>query len=114
MIITRCYTVDLASPACRRHPSADRPLIYWDMIMIMEPMTIVGAVLGGILNKLLPVWLTTVLLTALLVVMAENLWKKASCMFKKENEARQQHGIRSAPEIVEETHVPDSYQVRAL
>jgi uncharacterized membrane protein YfcA len=82
------------------------------MIMIMEPMTIVGAVLGGILNKLLPVWLTTVLLTALLIAMSEKLWQKAVSMYKKENEAMQQHAIRAAAESVEETRFSGSHPVR--
>lgn len=40
-------------------------------------MTIVGAVLGGFLTKLLPTWLTTVLLFALLVFMSYKLWARA-------------------------------------
>jgi hypothetical protein len=35
----------------RRHPSGTRPLIDWDLIMVMEPSTILGALLGGYLNK---------------------------------------------------------------
>ena len=68
------------------------------MIMVMEPMTIVGAVLGGFLNKLLPVWLTTVLLTALLIVMAQKLWEKAGGMYTKETEAIQELAITAAPD----------------
>ena len=63
--------------ARRRHPCADRPLIDWDLILVMEPMTIAGAVLGGFLTKLLPTWLTTVLLFALLVVTSQKLWARA-------------------------------------
>ena len=35
----------------RRHATADRPLIDWDLILVMEPATILGAVFGGFLNK---------------------------------------------------------------
>ncbi len=35
----------------RRHPSADRPLVDWDLILIMEPLTIGGALAGSFLNK---------------------------------------------------------------
>lgn len=35
----------------KRHPSLDRPLIYWDLILVMEPTTMLGALLGGYLNK---------------------------------------------------------------
>lgn len=48
----------------RRHPYCDRPLIAWDLILIMEPIIIFGAVLGSFLNKLLP----NALLEALLVL----------------------------------------------
>jgi putative Ca2+/H+ antiporter (TMEM165/GDT1 family) len=81
------------------------------MILVMEPMTIVGAVVGGILNKLLPVWLTTVLLTALLIVMAQKLWVKASSMYRKENEALQQPTALYAPEHTEENHLQGSHPV---
>ena len=28
----------------KRHPGADRPLVNWDMILVMEPLTMAGAV----------------------------------------------------------------------
>jgi hypothetical protein len=28
----------------KRHPDADRPLIDWDLILLMEPITMAGAV----------------------------------------------------------------------
>ena len=41
--------------ARKRHPLANRPLVDWDLILVMEPLTIAGALLGAFLNKLLPV-----------------------------------------------------------
>jgi uncharacterized membrane protein YfcA len=44
----------LANLVCninRKHPRANRSLIDWDLILVMEPATIVGALLGGYLNK---------------------------------------------------------------
>ena len=35
----------------RRHPGGDKPLIDWDLIMVMEPTTILGALLGSYINK---------------------------------------------------------------
>jgi hypothetical protein len=35
----------------RRHPLLNRPLIDWDLILVMEPTTMLGALLGGYLNK---------------------------------------------------------------
>eukprot|EP00208_Stichococcus_sp_RCC1054_P001671 CAMPEP_0206145512 /NCGR_PEP_ID=MMETSP1473-20131121/27613_1 /ASSEMBLY_ACC=CAM_ASM_001109 /TAXON_ID=1461547 /ORGANISM="Stichococcus sp, Strain RCC1054" /LENGTH=522 /DNA_ID=CAMNT_0053541757 /DNA_START=144 /DNA_END=1709 /DNA_ORIENTATION=- len=50
----------------RRHPSGTKPLVDWDLILVMEPTTILGALLGSYFNKLLPAWMTTVLLAVLL------------------------------------------------
>merc|ERR1719361_933922 len=45
----------------KRHPYADRPLIDWDIMLMMEPLTIVGALLGTFINVLLPPWVITVM-----------------------------------------------------
>eukprot|EP00882_Tetradesmus_deserticola_P007365 GHRQ01007759.1.p1 GENE.GHRQ01007759.1~~GHRQ01007759.1.p1 ORF type:complete len:244 (+),score=87.80 GHRQ01007759.1:259-990(+) len=38
----------------RRHPVLNRPLIDWDLILVMEPTTMLGALLGGYMNKVRP------------------------------------------------------------
>ena len=40
----------------RRHAYFDKPLIDWELILVMEPTTILGALLGGYLNKVIGVW----------------------------------------------------------
>lgn len=35
----------------RRHPYKPRPLIDWDLTLVMEPATILGALIGGYFNK---------------------------------------------------------------
>lgn len=35
----------------KRHPDADRPLVDWDLILVMEPLTIGGALVGSFVNK---------------------------------------------------------------
>ena len=42
---------NLVFNAPRRHGLKDAPLIDWDLIMVMEPVTILGTILGGCLNK---------------------------------------------------------------
>ena len=37
--------------AFRRHPERPGPLIDWDLILAMEPLTIFGAVFGSLLSK---------------------------------------------------------------
>jgi len=72
--------------AKKRHPHADRPLVDWDLILVMEPLTIAGALMGAFLNKLLPEELLTFLLVALLSFTAYNTLKKAMKMYKIESE----------------------------
>ncbi|KAF6250805.1 hypothetical protein COO60DRAFT_1679559 [Scenedesmus sp. NREL 46B-D3] len=75
----------------RRHPVLDRPLIDWDLILVMEPTTMLGALLGGYMNKLFPVWLTSCLLAALLVMLTYKLLKRGASTFAGETRLKQQH-----------------------
>lgn len=70
----------------KRHPLANRPLVDWDLILIMEPLTIAGALIGAFLNKLLPEELLVVLLVALLSFTSYNTLKKAFKMYRIESE----------------------------
>jgi len=38
----------------KRHPSADRPLIDYNTTLLMEPLTLVGTVLGVLMNVSFP------------------------------------------------------------
>ena len=71
----------------KRHPLADRPLVDWDLILVMEPLTIAGALVGAFLNKVLPELLLTALLVALLSFTSWETLKKAISMYKKETQA---------------------------
>ncbi len=50
----------------RRHPIADRPQVDWDLILMMEPLTIGGALIGTLVNKVVPEEYLTVLMVFLL------------------------------------------------
>ena len=78
----------------KRHPIADRPLVDWDLILVMEPLTIAGALLGAFLNKLLPELLLTILLVLLLSSTAYDTLKRAIKMYKKETLALKKQGRR--------------------
>ncbi len=54
----------------RRHPEPNihRPLIDFDLVLMMEPTTMLGSMLGAMLNKLLPAWLLSIALVVLLSV----------------------------------------------
>jgi uncharacterized membrane protein YfcA len=79
----------------KRHPLADRPLVDWDLILVMEPLTIAGALMGALLNKVLPETFLTILLVVLLSFTAQNSLTKAFKMYRKETKAfLEQAGLR--------------------
>eukprot|EP00658_Telonema_sp_P-2_P048653 TRINITY_DN369_c0_g1_i5.p1 TRINITY_DN369_c0_g1~~TRINITY_DN369_c0_g1_i5.p1 ORF type:complete len:536 (+),score=154.29 TRINITY_DN369_c0_g1_i5:146-1609(+) len=69
----------------KRHPYADRPCIDYDLANLMEPLTIAGAVVGSLMNKILVPWIITVMLVALLGFTTWNTYKKAMIIYKKES-----------------------------
>ena len=54
-----------------------RPLIDWDVILLMEPATIVGAMCGALLNAVTPPWLTLFGLTLLLALVTHSVAGRA-------------------------------------
>lgn len=71
----------------KRHPFADRPLVDWNLILVMEPLTIAGALIGAFLNKVLPDTLLLVLLVTLLSFTGFTSLKKGYKLYLKENAA---------------------------
>jgi uncharacterized membrane protein YfcA len=78
----------------KRHPLADRPLVDWDLILVMEPLTIAGALIGAFLNKVLPETLLVVMLVLLLSFTAYGSLKKAIKMYKIETIKLREQGFR--------------------
>eukprot|EP01096_Ripella_sp_DP13-Kostka_P015630 TRINITY_DN7404_c0_g1_i1.p1 TRINITY_DN7404_c0_g1~~TRINITY_DN7404_c0_g1_i1.p1 ORF type:complete len:486 (+),score=176.26 TRINITY_DN7404_c0_g1_i1:120-1577(+) len=71
----------------KRHPTANRPLIDYDTVMVMEPMTLAGTVIGVYLNIVSPAY---VILICLVLIVAESCYstlKKTLVYYKAENEA---------------------------
>lgn len=62
----------------------DRPLIDFDLVLAMEPLTIAGAIIGSLLNKLLPSMVVTFLLIIVLGYTAYNTLGKAWSLYQKE------------------------------
>ncbi|KAI8477481.1 MAG: hypothetical protein J3K34DRAFT_515807 [Monoraphidium minutum] len=54
----------------RRHPARDRPLVAWDLIMLLQPPTALGAMWGAYINKVTPAWVAQPLLALLLAALA--------------------------------------------
>ncbi|KAL3938923.1 MAG: hypothetical protein SGBAC_006266 [Bacillariaceae sp.] len=95
--------------APKRHPLADRPLVSWNMILVMEPLTIAGALIGAFLNNLIPELVLAILLVALLSFTAYNTLKKATKMYQKESLAANTE-TESPGGNIEETPIKTSIQ----
>jgi uncharacterized membrane protein YfcA len=78
----------------KRHPLADRPLVDWDLILVMEPLTIAGALMGAFLNKILPELFLTVMLVLLLSFTAYTTLTKAVKMYKVESRKLREQGFK--------------------
>jgi len=70
----------------KRHPARPRPMIDYDLVLLMEPPTIAGAVLGSILNKVLPEWVITTLLVLVLGFTACRTWSSGNKLWQKEED----------------------------
>lgn len=68
----------------RRHPLADRPIIDWDLILVMEPLVLVGALIGAIFHRVVSEKILTVLLVFLLSIVAHTTLAKAKRMYDAE------------------------------
>jgi len=79
----------------KRHPYADRPLIDWDIMLVMEPLTVAGALVGSFINILCPPWLLCILLVILLTLTAIKSFKKGVKLYNKETEqmGKQEYSI---------------------
>jgi uncharacterized membrane protein YfcA len=70
----------------RRHPLADRPVIDWNLILVMEPLILMGALVGTLLHRVISDKLLVVLLVFLLSVIANATLKKAKRMYDAETQ----------------------------
>ncbi|CAK4771591.1 hypothetical protein LEN26_017592 [Aphanomyces euteiches] len=69
----------------KKHPLvADRQLIDYEVMVMMEPMTLAGTIIGVNLNKMCPEWIITVLLVLLLSKTSQRMISKGRSTWKQE------------------------------
>eukprot|EP00310_Coccolithus_braarudii_P007740 CAMPEP_0183362594 /NCGR_PEP_ID=MMETSP0164_2-20130417/70263_1 /TAXON_ID=221442 /ORGANISM="Coccolithus pelagicus ssp braarudi, Strain PLY182g" /LENGTH=108 /DNA_ID=CAMNT_0025537491 /DNA_START=56 /DNA_END=379 /DNA_ORIENTATION=- len=83
-----------------RHPTADRPLIAFDVAVMLEPTTLIGTVIGVTLNTVMPSWLITITLVLLLGYTARKTLIKALATWAKENGTSIEVATGSAPRLL--------------
>mmetsp|Transcript_11575 Transcript_11575/g.21216 ORF Transcript_11575/g.21216 Transcript_11575/m.21216 type:complete len:281 (-) Transcript_11575:68-910(-) len=87
----------------KSHPiSKNRPLIDFDAAMMLEPSTLVGTIVGVVLNRLLPEWSIVGLLVLLLSYASIRTFNKGLRTYAKENlEASRQMSINASAGVKE-------------
>lgn len=68
----------------QRHPSGNKPMIDYDLVLVMGPNLLIGALIGSALNIAAPSWFILVLLTTILSHSAWKTLQKAVKTFKRE------------------------------
>ena len=96
--------------AKRRHPLADRPIIDWDLVLVTEPLTLIGALFGVLLHRVLSEKFLIVLLVLLLSVSAHSTLAKAKRMHDAETRYIRKLKAVHMTEMAHHIHVPLSPQ----
>lgn len=68
----------------KQHPLREKPVIAYEVALMMEPMTMLGALVGTLLNKVCPGWLIALLLVLLLGLTAKRTWTKGMKGWERE------------------------------
>lgn len=93
----------------RRHPLADRPIIDWDLVLVTEPLTLIGALTGTLLHRILSEKFLIVILVLLLSVSAHSTLAKAKRMYDAESRYIQKlKAVHLAEAQHHHVHVPVS------
>lgn len=85
--ILGCSLMNVFLNLSKRHPLVDRPLVDWDLIMVMEPLTMAGAVFGAYLSKILPDWFLVMSLMLVLGYTTDKTLRKGISLYRKETAA---------------------------
>lgn len=83
------YLLQLLVNIEKRHPSplaVNRPLIYWDAVLILLPSELGGAAIGTIISKAMPPSMIFILGMIVLVIACIFTFQKASHMYHDESE----------------------------
>jgi len=98
----------------KRQPNG-KSMIDWDIIVIMEPSTIAGAVIGSFMSKMLPDFVLTVCLSIVLALLSYRTLEKGIKMFRKENdEATKKVADDEATELTAFVAQPADAEVAAV
>ena len=82
----------------QRHPLADRPVIDLDMALFLAPMEMAGAVVGVIVQKILPDWAVILIMAVVLGYTAVRTFSKGRQVYAREVKDQQRYEEAMAEE----------------
>jgi len=92
----------------QRHPlSSRRPLIDFDMALVLEPTVMLGTVIGVFLNVVSPTWLIVVCLAVLFTITSYRTIKKGVNLYRKEKSAAAAKAGSGGPVKMEKLRMKD-------
>lgn len=88
--------------ARRKHPKANRPLIDYATVVLMQPGELMGVIIGVLLNRFLPQVIIVILFVIVLSFNAYKTLKKGMARWKAETKAKlaEAKGTRTSVELV--------------
>eukprot|EP01080_Neovahlkampfia_damariscottae_P000215 gene215-4461_t len=89
----------------RRHPKypeVNRPLIDYDICMLIEPIVLAGTIIGVFLNIMFPYWLVVILLLLLLGITTYRTLRKGLTQYKNETKQKEKIEEEEKKELEEE------------
>ena len=92
---------NLANTFYRKDPKERRKLINCNLNMIVLPALLIGGMIGNVLNRTLPTFITYMLLLAILAVTIFKKWGKLKACWKVQRERTAPFGRQVAPEVAE-------------
>ncbi|EFA81487.1 hypothetical protein PPL_05475 [Heterostelium album PN500] len=84
-LVAGCSFANLIQNFPRRHPHANKHLIDYSVVLLIEPLTLGGTVFGIYLHTVLPPYVILILLVVTLTATSATTFKKGLDLRKKEN-----------------------------
>jgi len=92
----------------QRHPSKNRPLISLSVVTFLAPLQMGGALIGNILNQMLPKYLIVMLLIFVLSFAVVKSFRKGMELYRREKRSMEQKFEKLAVEDVELENRPEA------
>src|SRR3989338_5221222 len=72
----------------KKHPHADRPLINYDVTLLLQPTSLIGVLVGVLINAMTPNWLIVLLSAIILTILSLTTFIRAIRMWRAETAAK--------------------------